>query len=326
MNAILIGSELDASLTQCVQQTFEESGYTVATIHPDTAGDSDLSRQTINIAQSADYFLYLVTRNSENAGYVRGLLPERVAPLCAAGVKIILVVAGGGSLRPSLAYLPCLFFLDDEMLPAEIKGLVNALHLIDSIQPSDLYDLRYGSRDLETFLDTAQGLSMAYTGLESAWDGMHDHDENSAKSLFERYTSSVNFGVSFLSLTRLENRTSRQAGYSGPIAPILAGYRAMERNWQEIKTGFHHGENVREKIFSARCQTAVLINLIYLVMALKLQPYCDQYLHMNGLKLKQDLPSTSVQPVEGAQVRLAFLFSNTTKSDDTKYQNFREVK
>jgi hypothetical protein len=318
MNVLLIGSEKDVSLTLLLEQALEASGCAVATFHPDLASDFTLPAHAIRVMQRADTFLYLVTQHSEGVAYIRMLTPDRVAPLCAVGVKIILVIAGGGSLPPDLAYLPCLFFLEDEMLPALVNGLVDALCLVDSIQPSDLYDLRFGSRDLEVFLDTAQELSMAYTGLESAWDEMKEHNECSAKSLFDRYTSNVNFGVNFLSPTRLENRASHQAGYTGPITPILTGYRVMEHNWLEIKMGFHGGEEVREKILSARCQTAVFSHLIYLVMALKLQPYCDQYLHMHGLKQKQEMHFPAAQTADAAQERLAFLFSAAMKQKESR--------
>jgi hypothetical protein len=310
MNVLLVSSEKDVSLALQIQQALAGSGCTASSFHPDLGGDATLPAHAIRVIQSADYFFYLVTSNSEHSSYLRMLTPENIAPLCAVGLKIILIVASSGSLPEELAFLPCLYFLDEEMLPDLISGLIESLRLVDSVQPADLYDLRYGSRDLEAFLETAQGLAMAYTGIESAWDEMVEHDEASAKALFKRYSSDVSFGVNFISHVRLENRASQQADYQGPILSILDQYKVLEHDWLDIEMGFNASRALRESIMHARCRTAVFINLIYLIMTLRLQPYCDQYLHMHGLKQKQDLHPTTGQPDDGAQERLSFLLTS----------------
>jgi hypothetical protein len=313
MNVLLVSSEKDVSLALQIQQALVESGCNSSSFHPDLGSDATLPAHAIRVMQGADYFLYLITSHSENAAFVRMLTPENIAPLCAVGVRIILIIANSGNLPPELAYLPCLYFLDDEMTPSLVGGLVESLTLIDSIQPTDLYDLRYGSRDMEAFLETAQGLAMAYTGIESAWDEMKEHDEQSAKSLFRRYASDVSFGVNFISRVRLENRASQQPNYTGPITNILTGYETLERDWLTIEMSFNSSKMVRDNIMIARCRTAVFINLIYLIMALKLQPYCDQYLHMHGLKQKQEMNAVPGQTVDAAQERLSFLMSSAKK-------------
>jgi hypothetical protein len=313
MNVLLVGSEKDVSLALQLQQSLTESGCTASSFHPDLGSDATLPAHAIRVMQGADYFLYLITAHSENEAFVRMLTPDNIAPLCAVGVKIILIVAGSGNLPPELAFLPCLYFLDEEMAPALVNGLVEALKLIDAIQLADLYDLRYGSRDMEAFLETAQGLAMAYTGIESAWDEMKEHDEATARALFERYSSDVSFGVNFISRVRLENRASQQPDYAGPITNILAGYAALERDWLTIEMSFKASNTIHASIMAARCRTAVFINLIYLIMALKLQPYCDQYLHMHGLKQKQEMNAMADQPVDPAQERLSFLMASTKK-------------
>jgi hypothetical protein len=313
MNVLLVSSEKDVSLALRLQQALLDAGCTASSFHPDLGSDATLPAHAIRVMQGADYFLYLVTPHSEDSSYIRMLTPENIAPLCAVGVKIILIVANSGNLPPELAYLPCLYFLDDEMLPALVDGLIEAITLVDSIQTADLYDLRYGSRDMEAFLETAQGLAMAYTGIESAWDEMQEHDEPAAKKLFHRYSSDVSFGVNFISHVRLENRVSQQPDYSGPITKILAGYQALERDWLNIEMSFNTSDAVRESIMAARCRTAVFINLIYLIMSLKLQPYCDQYLHMHGLKQIQEMNAVSGQPLDAAQERLLFLMSSAKK-------------
>jgi hypothetical protein len=313
MNVLIVSSEKDISLSTQLEQALVDSGCTVSSYHPDAGSDATLPAHAIRVMESADYFLYLVTSTSENAPYIHVLTPDNIAPLCSVGVKIILIVASDGSLPPDLAYLPCLYFLDEEMLPALLESLVDSMVRIDSIQPADLYDLRYGSRDLEAFLDTAQGLSMAYTGLESAWAEMDDHDEATAKTLSQRYTSDVSFGVNFISRVRLENRVVQQPDYSGPITHILAGYKELERDWLNIQVGINDSTAVSESFLAARCHAAAFINLIYLIMALKLQPYCDQYLHMHGLKQKQEINPCAGQITDGAQERLAFLLSAAKK-------------
>jgi hypothetical protein len=313
MNVLLVSSEKDVSLALRLQQALLDAGCTASSFHPDLGSDATLPAHAIRVMQGADYFLYLVTPYSEESSYIRMLTPENIAPLCAVGVKIILIVASGGNLPPELAYLPCLYFLDDEIIPAQVDGLVEAITLVDSVQTADLYDLRYGSRDMEAFLETAQGLAMAYTGIESAWDEMQEHDEAAAKALFHRYSSDVSFGVNFISHVRLENRASQQPDYSGPITKILADYQALERDWLNIEMSFNTSDAVRESILSARCHTAVFINLIYLIMSLKLQPYCDQYLHMHGLKQIQEMNAVSSHPVDAAQERLSFLMSSAKK-------------
>jgi hypothetical protein len=313
MNVLLVGSEKDVSLALQLQQALVEAGYSASSFHPDLGSDATLPAHAIRVMQGADYFLYLVTEHSANETFVRMLTPENIAPLCSIGVKIILIVANSGSLPPELAYLPCLYFLDEEMTPTLVNGFVKALTVVDTIQTADLYDLRYGSRDLEAFLETAQGLAMAYTGIESAWDEMQEHDAAHARLLFERYSSDVSFGVNFISRVRLETRASQQVDYAGPITNILASYEILERDWLTIEMSFNASDTIRESIMAARCRTAVFINLIYLIMALKLQPYCDQYLHMHGLKQKQEMSAGPDQPFDAAQERLSFLMASAKK-------------
>lgn len=313
MITLVIGSEKDVSLSLQLQQALEISGCTASTFHPDLGTDATLPAHAMRVMQGAGYFIYLVTQYSQNAGYITMLTPENVAPLCAAGVRLILLVANGGSLPADLAYLPCLYFLDEEMLPVLIEGLAQALQLVDAIGPSDLYHLRYGARDLEAFLETAQGVAMAYGGLEGAWDEMQDHDEETVRKLFKRYTSDVSFGINFTSRLRLENRASQQADKNSPIIQILEQYKAIERDWLNIEMGFTYTDLMRANILAARCRTAIFINLIYLIMAIKLQPYCDQYLHMQGLKQKQEMHFPTGQAMDAAVERLSFLMSAASK-------------
>lgn len=307
MNILLIGSEKDENLAQRMEQALSAPGRTATTFYPDLGSDATLPGHAIRGMQEANYYLYLVTSHSEHASYLQMLTPEALAPLCAAGVKVILIAASGGSPPANLAYLPCLFFLDEEMLSELLDGLADALALVDSIQQKDLYDLRYGSRDLEAFLETAQDLAMAYTGLESAWDEASDRKID----LFKHYASEVSFGVNFISHVRLESRAAQQPDYQGPITSILAGYQGLERDWRDIEMVVSNGDGMLGKLLAARCRTANFINLVYLIMALKLQPYCDQYLHMHGLKQKQEMRLPADIQVDAAQERLSFLMAMT---------------
>ena len=90
---------------------------------------------------------------------------------------------------------------------------------------------------------------MAYTGIESAWDEMQEHDEAAAKALFHVYHSDVSFGVNFISHVRLENRASQQPDYSGPITNILADYQACRtQTGSRSKWAFNASDDVRESI------------------------------------------------------------------------------
>lgn len=309
MNILLVSSIKDEILARQLEQAFAASGFPAITYYPDLASEATLPVQSMRLMQEADYFLFLVTPSSENSCCLRALTADNLAPLCAAGVKVILIVGGEGSLPAELAFLPAVFFQDCEMLPALLEGFVSTIALVDSVQPKDLYDLRYGLRDLEAFLETAQGLAMAYTGLSSVWDEMQESDFSVAKALFHRYASDVSFGVNFISHARLEACISQQEDYHGPITGILAGYHALERNWRDIEAGFNNGLADRASILAARCNTAAFVNMIYLIMAIKLQPYCDQYLHMHGLKQKQDMNLSKAPPADPAQERISFLMA-----------------
>lgn len=314
MIALLIGSDKDASLCLKLQKELEEIGCAATSFYPELGGDATLPAHALRIMQGADYFIYLVTQYSETASYLKMLTPETVAPICAAGVQVVLLVANDGSLPDGLGFLPCLYLLDEETLPVMVEGLVQTLGWVDAIQPTDLYHLRYGARDLEAFFETAQSVSITYSGLEAAWDGMQTHDEATVKEIFDRLSGNVSFGANYASRLRLEHHTEQQNGRQNIILKILEDYKQLERDWHSVSMNFTCNDMVRANILMARCRVAVFIHLLYLIMALKLQPYCDHYMHMQGLKLKQDMHYTPGVPQDPAMERLSFLMASTKKN------------
>ena len=310
MNVVLLSAARDQETTLQLAGALEKAGHRVAVCSPDLDSAAFLPAHTRELAQSADYFIYLVSRHTRTARWLVRLSPYQLAPLCAAGLRVLLLVFNEGSPPPGLACVPCLYFLDEQTVPALVERWAVDLGQIHSLQPDDIVLLRYSIRDLEAFLETAQALAFAYTGLEVAWEGLAGDDtpegpnDLAALVLFRRYAAEIRLGENLPSCVRLGKLIQAQPD-GGLLGKILHDYQVLEQDWQAIEHSLLGG--LPADLCPPRIRAAAFINLIYLIMTFWLLPYCEQYLHMHGLKKLQDRGLTQEKLNEPAEARLTFL-------------------
>jgi len=313
VNVLLISAARDEELSLRLAGALEASGHRAAVCYPDRLGAAGLPARTREIAQDADYFIYLVSRHTRTARWLIRLTPYQLAPLCAAGLRVLMLVFDEGSPPTGLSCLPSLYFLDDSTVPALVDRWAADLGLIHALPPEEIALLRQCIRDLEGFLEIAQSLAFAYTGLAAAWEGLADDEapegpnELAALVLFRRYAAEIRLADNAPSQVRLEKLIRARPDGGGLLGKILRDYQSLEQDWAAAERSLLGG--VPADLLQPRTRAAAFINLIYLVMTLQLLPYCEQYLHMHGLKKLQDRGSPGDGPVDPAQARLAFLIS-----------------
>ncbi len=313
MNVVLLSAAGDQAAAMWLAGLLEKAGHNVAICFPDQDSAAALPARTRELVQSADYFIYLVSRHTRSARWLIRLTPYQLAPLCAAGVRILLLVFNEGSPPPGLACVPYLYFLDEQIFPALAERWAADLGRVHALLPQDVALLRYSIRDLEAFLETAQSLAFAYTGLEVAWEEMtndeatKESNELAALILFRRYAAEIRLEENLPSCVRLEKLIRERPDGGGLLEEILQEYQALEQDWRATERSLMEG--LPADIRPPRIRAAAFINLIYLVLTFQLLPYCEQYLHMHGLKQQEDRNLPHDKPPDPAQARLAFLIS-----------------
>lgn len=313
MNVVLLSASGDQETALWLAGVLEKVGHSVAVCFPDQQRAAALPPRTRELAQSADYFIYLVSRHTRTARWLVRLTPYQLAPLCAAGLRVLLLVFNEGNPPPGLACVPCLYLLDEQTVPALTERWAADLGRVHGLLPGDITLLRYSIRDLEAFLETAQSLAFAYTGLAVAWEEMANDDaskesnELAALILFRRYAAEIRLDENLPSCVRLEKLIRERADGGGLLGKVLYEYQALEQDWQATERSLMDG--LPADILAPRIRAAAFINLIYLVLTFQLLPYCEQYLHMHGLKQQEDRGLPHEKPEDSAQARLTFLVS-----------------
>ena len=269
MNVVLVSAASDQETAMQMAGVLEKVGHRVAICYPDQDSAAALPARTRELVQSADYFIYLVSRHTRTARWLTRLTPYQLAPLCASGLRVLLLVFNEGNPPPGLACVPCLYFLDQRTaLDLAERWAVN-LGQIHALQPEDIVLLRYSIRDLEAFLETAQALAFAYIGLEAAWEGLAEDDapegpnELAALVLFRRYAAEIRLEDNLPSCVRLEKLIHEQPGGGGLLGKIFHDYQGLEQDWRTIERSLLDG--LPADILPPRIRAAAFINLIYLI-------------------------------------------------------------
>lgn len=302
---LLLGSSADRVLLAGLEETFRQAGFAAAALNPDLGREVTLPAPTYRAVEQAQYFIYLLTPNSRRAPWLAALEPAALAALCGAQVQVLLLVCDPAAALDGLAHLPALYFLDGDSAPALWSQLAADLALVHGIEPRETTLLRYSAADVESFLEMAQSLAVAYSGLDAAWEGLAGREAVQARALFHRLVDDLRPELHTLALEQFERRAAHLPEQPPLTARMLAGCRQLTGDWHDVRAIMAFDEPAYARLRSARLHVAGLINLFYLVLTLKLLPYCERYLSQQGLLHTAAAVDTDREPLN----RLEFLLS-----------------